>query len=125
MQATNSNELMLDPLAGCLPIMQTPGSDQNFISSVLMRLRLCTSAKISESIFEQVKKEAKRSGIYPSEYIINELLYEFRKARRKHEESFEVVVLKNWTSKVIRRHGEDAGLVFFKVVSAAREKRKR
>lgn len=123
MQAANANELMLDPLAGCLPIMQFPGNVENFVSSLVLRIQVCRTRKIGEELEVQIRKEAKHAGIERGEYLVNELLHELRMAMIEKNPSFEELVLKNWTKTAIVKYGEDVGLKLFEFVRSNRQKR--
>ena len=128
MQAININTLMDNPLAGCLDLMQESYNVQNFKSSVTLRLALFTSRTVAQGISNQIEKESlacKPIRIVCNEYIVNELLFEYRLAQGKNNLSFENLVLKKWVAKIISSNGADAGLDFLNALKSNREKRKR
>jgi hypothetical protein len=103
--------------------MQVPGQADTFIDAVMTRLRVCMDRKKALLLREELRKESNKIGFDKKQYIANELLRELRIEMGEHREAFETLVLKNWTSKVIAKHGEDKGLTFYNKVVALRAER--
>ncbi|MEO6610738.1 MAG: hypothetical protein ABIT05_01355 [Chitinophagaceae bacterium] len=104
--------------------MQLPGQADTFIDSIMTRLRVCIDRKKVLLLREQLRKESNKIGFDKKQYIINELLRELRKAIGDHNEAFEMILLKNWTTKIISQYGEDRGLAFYNQVILNRELRR-
>lgn len=119
----NVNDLMLDPLAGCLPIMKVHGQANNFIEAIALRLTVCMDRKRVLLLRDQLRKESNKIGIDKRSYIINELLHEFRKFTTKPGENYEKKVTEDWVAKIISKEGPDKGLDFYNQLKANRESR--
>ena len=121
MQAVNVNELMLDPLAGCLPVMQMPGNIENMIDSISLRIRVCTPGKTANKLVTSIKKEAKNSLVTYGEYAVNELLFELRQALQA--KANETDILNRWAGMLMKKHKTDEVLDFINGLKRARKDR--
>lgn len=115
---------MGEPLAGCMDIFKYGLNCKTFIDSVALRLALFVGRANSEIIVNEIEIESENCAINPYEYSVNEILYEFRRNKSTYDYSFEQVVLINWTKKVSKEHGDDAGIEFYSRVKANREARR-
>lgn len=122
METVNVNDLLLDPLAGCLPIMQQLQNAETMADAIVLRLRLCADKKASASLEKQIKKEAKAGLPKYCEYLVNELQYELRKAMGKNDAEPEI--LNKWAAYLVKRHKTDDVLDFIYAVKINREKRR-
>ena len=125
MQAVNVNDVMLDPLAGFLPVMQLPGNADTFIESIATRLMVCIGREKTVLLREQLRKESNKIGFDKKCYIINELLYEFRKAAPRKSLVDEKEIQNKWIAKVISKMGQDTGLEFFTKLNEHRANREK
>ncbi len=119
------SSIMEDPLAGCLPLMRVESNAQNMLGSMLMRLRIFYSEPEANTISESIIAEVKNISIYHWEYVINEVMFEFRRVQKKWSEQYEENILNQWTTDLLKRHQEDAVWSFFRQVKANRLSRKR
>jgi hypothetical protein len=115
--------IMDDPLAGCLAFVQNEWNGNNLLRSLLMRLRLFYNEATCTAITDQIIAESGLVRINTWEYIINEVLYEFRLCQKEYNPAFETILLSNWTKDLYKRHHEDVVLAFFRQVKTGREKR--
>ena len=114
-----------DPLLGCDENVLIPSNTYNVYHSVLLRLRLFHPGERARELADRIADECEATGLEPGEYLINEILYEMRRAQRTFNPAFEEVVLKNWTKLVLKKYGEDVGLSFYTRLKEVRESRKR
>lgn len=106
-------------------MMRVESNAQNMLGSMLMRLRIFYSEPEANTISESIIAEVKNISIYHWEYVINEVMFEFRRVQKKWSEQYEENILNQWTTDLLKRHQEDAVWSFFRQVKANRLSRKR
>lgn len=116
-------DLLDDPLLGCDDLLAIQSNAINVYHSALLRLRLFYPGDKAKDLAERIADEAPETQLRTMEYVINEVLYEIRRAQQTFNPVFEELVLKNWTSKVLKQYGEDIALPFIIRLKAAREAR--
>src|SRR5689334_20422578 len=120
MQSINAVNLMDDPLAGCLPVMQMVTNAETFLRSVMLRMRLFYSEDTCQKICDRIIEESKQTVLYQYEYVINEILFEFNEAKRNLQPFEPQLSLQAWITDIIARYGQDTGIEFFKYVKTNR-----
>jgi hypothetical protein len=121
MQAINVNQLIEDPLAGYSVILKEPGNFETFRKSVEMRLSLLTGDTTTKILSCDIENESLNPEVKKISqiYFVNELLYEYRCARGTTPD-IEHRILMRWIKKVMKSHGEDAGLDLYNYVTRNR-----
>jgi hypothetical protein len=125
MKLVEAKTLYEQPLAGSMEIFDDKANCINFLNGLILRLRLWYTTEIVRKLSAEIFEEADTIKIPYWEYIINEHLYEFRRTLRSYDETFEKLVIKNWTKDLYKRVEEDAVLYFVIQVSKNREERTR
>lgn len=119
-KVNKSTDLMDDPLAGCLYFMQEEGNAKNFLGSVLLRLRLFYTEDVCNKLADTLIDQSDHVQISRWEFVINETLYEFRKAQKSFDTMKEAVTLNDWATDLMLRYHEDMVLDFVGVVKRGR-----
>lgn len=125
MGSVGVNDILDDPLAGCLDIFRDEVSASQMEKSLFLRLRIFyrepDAVKLSDKIFE----EAENMPFSKWEYIINEMQYEIRRAYKDYSSNFETVLLNSWMYKLMQRIQQDDALDFMVMIKKYREERPR
>lgn len=112
-----------DPLAGCSPLVADPANAQNLLRSLMLRLRLFYSEKVSDALMHELFEGGNHYPGYMYEFIINEMMYEIRMARSGLDEMYEKVILDSWVKQLIKKVEQDEVLEFVSRLKKGREKR--
>jgi hypothetical protein len=126
MQATKLSTYLSDPLAGCLDILKEESNSLAMMRALFLRMRLFYSEKVCSSLSDQIISEADSCTAPRYQYIINETLYELRRAGKEFSEQYETVILNQWMSILMKEAlNNDSVLDIIIAVKRNRKKRKR
>jgi hypothetical protein len=115
-------------LAGCHFDLSEMNTYNSFIKSITFRMRVLTNEQAIANIISCVICQSENLIINSTEYIVNEILYEYRlmsgPKETKNEEA-ETNVINEWSKVLISKYNQDFVLDFINTIKSNRAKRYR